>query len=299
MELSIITNSIIAILIAVLTMFIMLVFYKCPILLLYFPNKILCSMVVCEWFRSITVALHIIIEVSEELHDPDCHSCLVFNILVDIITSGLTKVATLHLCAFVFERYISVMSALKYNSIITNKLFKQILLSVWLIPLIASILQVIYLYPYIFSIPEQMGEDWILIFEVCLTFLSMLLFTALPILFMFPAYVIIFQEIRRLLKGQSDIKFYGQVKTAKKQLHAALCLLLMFVAFVLFTLPYFALRMYVDVMIWLEEEIELTHEVFNILYTIKNLTALCNPLIYTLMNRDFKRRALSLLKLNL
>lgn len=360
---SLITNIIISSITITFTLFIIIMFQRRKDLLRKVPNRILCSMVVCELLKSLMLTFHVSIEVfADTFNRPDCHWCIVFAILVDVATSFLTKVFILHLCAMVFERRLAVTRALFFETIFTGRFVKKMLALIWAIPAVMSAVQFAYLYPYLLWIPEQMDSAWIALFEIVYALIAFILFTVIPSIGISVAYIHILVEIRRIQEKQKKMRInlrasirrchksviiainsnskipvknnntnnnipvknnnssniktsIGNIKnsnsldmkksilkksgvaslTIKPELRAAICLLLIFICFMGLSLPYFLLRLYVDFMIWLEEEITLSPLVFNVLYTLKNFTSLVNAVVFIVMNREVRNKTVSFL----
>lgn len=327
MEVTLITNAILSCTTFLFTSSILGMFIKKrDTIFTRLSNRLLCSMLLCDQLKSIMLIFHSAIEwFSETLSRPGCHSCLVFAIMVDVMTSFLTKVFVLHLCAMVYERYVAVTRALKFNQIFTSKFVKRLLVSVWIIPALASIIQLVYLYPYLLWKPEKASTfEWIAIFDIVYALLAFMGFTLIPSLAISISFVLILNEIRSIERKGKTNKFVSRSSPVlKRSIHntfgngsytmkryqrkvatafvmrsrhrAAICLFVIFVSFVILSFPYFLLRLYVDLMMWQENEVTLSPVVFDVVYTMKNVTLLLNALIYILMNREVRDKTVAFL----
>ena len=326
MTASLITNIFISSTTITFTLFILTMFQRRKDLLRKIPNRLLHSMVVCELLKGLMLLCHISIELFDgTFNQTDCHWCIVFAILVDVVTSFLTKVFVLHLCVMVFERRLAVTRALFFEMIFTGRFVKKMLVLIWIIPAVVSFIQFAYLYPYLLWIPEQMDSAWIALFEIVYALVAFIVFTVIPSIGISVAYFHILAEIRRIQEKQKKLRLDLRMQirpysnsnnnnnnmssmkqprlkkshvaslNVKPESKAAICLFLIFICFIGFSLPYFLLRLYVDFMIWLEKEITLAPLVFNVVYTLKNLTSLVNAVIYIVMNREVRKKTVSFL----
>lgn len=210
-----------------------------------------------------------------------------YRIIIDIITTFFVKTDVMHLCGITLDRYLSIFYALRYQTVVNSKTIRRYIITSWFLPLMTSSLQFTWLYPLLLPTDSDNSETMneLARIEIWYSLCSFILFLAIPMVLLAYAYVSMFREIRRLM-----LQLPGNhvVEMAPKQRRVITIFCTMYVTIVILALPYFTLRLYIDVRAWLALPINISRSIVYLAIVLQNLTSIVNPLLYTTSASDVK-----------
>lgn len=278
-----IANSTLAALIILVNLIVFLMFRFKPRLTEKPSNHLLQSLSACDLVSGIVVVLHIIIG-----QYPGIDSFAI-RVGADILKTWLVESSALHLVFITGDRALSLFYALRYRDIVTRRSIKMLIVWIWLVPFLTSACQLLYLYPYFNDkqLSEEMEEN-IANVEVIYSIVSFIVYMLIPLVIMFLAFFSMFYEIKKLLLRTPST---GQLPTPRvswQQRRVIYIFGAMYMCFVFLAIPYFTLRVYIDIQMWKNKEIAVSRTTLEILYVLKTATSLFNPLLYSGLNREFR-----------
>ncbi|XP_066932214.1 histamine H2 receptor-like [Clytia hemisphaerica] len=243
-------------------------------------NNLLHSLSVADFLSGLTIIIHILMIQGVINTEP-----LAVRLAADFFTTFTTTTVIVHLVVITVDRAISLFQALHYVNLVTKSFIKRVIVCIWLFPLLTTLVQLAYLYP-LFQGEGNISmkdEDHIIKCEMWYSILIFIIYMATPFLSMGILFMAMFREITKLLRRTPS------ANASNRQQKRVLCIFgCMYICFVILALPYFALRLYIDIQAALDNEININETVYETLYVFKTLTSLCNPLLYTLLNREIR-----------
>ena len=100
--------------------------------------------------------------------------------------------------------------------------------------------------------------------EIWYSVVSFFLFFFLPIVLLTLAFTLLFSEIRRLIRNPPGM--FSRIGCSRKQRQAVYVLCGMYLGFLLLSMPYFVIRLYIDIQHWRGATPYIPHQVFFILF---------------------------------
>ena len=276
-------NAVISGLIYVVNSSIIYLFYVKRRRLLASPsNRLLFSLFIVDFLNGISINFQLIPQLFPSLLG---HVGIMYRISVDIYTTFLVESVVMHLCGITLDRYVSLFYALHYRRLVTARSTRRYLAFAWSLPLFASSIQFSWLYRVIVKSNDQ---DNIADIDTKYSLCSFIIFLAIPMWLLGVAFIAMFLEIRRLLQTTPNQAMNTMSRISAKQRRVLYLFSLMYLCFLTLAMPYFTFRFYCDMkQMWDKpEEMNKFMFTFNLIYTLKNLTSLINPLLYTGINRD-------------
>jgi 7 transmembrane receptor (rhodopsin family). len=249
-------------------------------------NRLLQSLSLCDMLTGFSVLLHVVIGQYPSLQDS-----FPIRITAEIITTWLVETSTLHLVFVTADRALSLFKALEYRDMVTRMSVKTVIIAIWVVPFLTSTCQLFYLYPFFGDYDISKTDDKrIAKFEFGYSIASFILYMLFPLAFMGIAFLAMFREIRKLLLRTPST---GQQTSTPgviswQQRRVIYIFSAMYACFLFLAIPYFSMRLYIDIRVWQKKKVDVTPEVLNILYILKTTTSLCNPLLYSGLNREFR-----------
>ena len=241
-------------------------------------NRLLLSLLICEFLTGIAVVMSAVCNIYPICRYPDKTHVFTYRIMVDIITTFLVKTVVIHLCGITLDRYISVFYALKYQSIVTKKAIKCYIIISWCVPLIVSTLQLSWLHRIMTGNRSEDDMKAITDIEIWYSMVSFGIFLAIPMFLLAAAFLAMFFEIRRLLYC---VPRHHVVQVSSKQRRIIYVFCLMYVTFLVLAMPYFSLRLWIDIHYWMRDNVQLNKTIMHLTIIVKNLTSIVNPVLYT------------------
>ena len=251
--------------------------------LLHTPsNRFLLSLSICDFLNGFSVILTAVTSVYPSLQHPSTTSAYVYRILVDVYTTFLVKTAVMHLCGIALDRYLMTYNALKYRTLVTQNSIKCSIVVVWSIPFFFSSIQFAWLYKVIEgSGPNNNDIKMVKNIEIWYSVVSFIIFLTAPLISLAVAYLAILLEIRRLIRCTPG--GHSTTDSLPKQRRAIHIFCSMYLAFVVSAMPYFTLRLWIDIRSWINDSnISIVSKpMWEIITILKNLTSIANPILYS------------------
>ena len=239
-------------------------------------NQILLSLVCADLLTGLSMVLHIIATVVEKFALPQYSNEFLYRILVDIITLWLHLVTMGNLCFIVFERYVVLCHTYSRHRYINRKNVYIILSLIWIISFAFPCIQLMWLKKVIRG--NMTMDEWNFVDKLDSIFssVSIVLFVLVPIAILFLALF----RMYRIIQSFSETERTQNLRALK--LFSA-----MYITFVIFCLPYFLIRLLIDV-----ESLNILHvSKFSMqcVYIMKYLPPFLNPFIYVFTKPDFRK----------
>ncbi|XP_068726188.1 histamine H2 receptor-like [Montipora capricornis] len=211
--------------------------------------------------------------------------------VMDLSSRFISISTVLNLLLVTMERYLKIIYALRYPSIVTTSRLIILLVFVWCFALGATLIQVIWI-PFVGPETEEIfAEDAIYT-------LSIFFGVVVPsLLIMFAALICIFRVIRRQLRSMKENNGYETraYKNRSTRLEAKAVTLLgsMIITFIACWFPYYILSILEDLDLLIPHLPEWAITVFAFL---RFGSSILNPLIYTFFKEDFRRELMSAIR---
>lgn len=215
----------------------------------------------------------------------DCMSCY-----TSFMFTRLLSISTiLHLLAVALERYVLIVRPFCHRRIRVNKYRVVIAIAcLWLVSLIVSAVPFLWLRSDS-CMNEEDGKLWLIYTTSCLV-----VFFLLPTLLLIYVFGCIFMAARGYIRKQEALTAYVSVQeernvynyaTLRKEARVAIVFMLMWLTFLVCWSPYFVLNLIDE----LGMEIVLPDWVWIGTITLRFLTSLLNPLLYSFLKQDFQQ----------
>ena len=280
---------IVFLLIIFINLFIFYIFHRKRTLMRIPSNRLILSLSVCHLLCGFVFLFQIIIYALpsfEELRPENFK----YRILVDILMAFTVKAIVIHLCGITLDRFISIFYALRYKAIVTVKNLHIFIALAWFISFFASIIQMSWLYEYVFfaRIPEN--DNQIAKIETLYSVCVFVIFLVIPLILLGIAFVLMFLEIRKILyRPQPTTRKKKSTRNSySKQRRVLYTFGLMYLFFNLITMPYFTLRFMVDLRNWIPNIPYPPSLGFMCIELLKETIAFVNPILYITTNREFR-----------
>ena len=244
-------------------------------------NRLLLSLSICDFLSGIGVIFSALNNLLPIFENPTTTLGYTYRIIVDIYIAFLVKTNVMHLCGITLDRYISLFYAFRYHCIVTKKSIKRYIIAAWLIPLIASSIQLSWLYKVIVGHEDEDDIKYISDIEVWYSVVSFIIFLAIPLILLAAAFFAMFFEIRRILRSTPPHHSEGLFEESVKQRRVIYVFGVMYLTFVILAMPYFYLRLLIDIYFWMGNEIFINKGVAHWTIILKQLTSIINPVLYT------------------
>ena len=280
---------IVFLLIIFINLFIFYIFHRKRTLIRIPSNRLILSLSVCHLLCGFVFLFQIIIYALpsfEELRPENFK----YRILVDILMAFTVKAIVIHLCGITLDRFISIFYALRYKAIVTVKNLHIFIALAWFISFFASIIQMSWLYEYVFfaRIPEN--DNQIAKIETLYSVCVFVIFLVISLILLGIAFVLMFLEIRKILyRPQPTTRKKKSTRNSySKQRRVLYTFGLMYLFFNLITMPYFTLRFMVDLRNWIPNIPYPPSLGFMCIELLKETIAFVNPILYITTNREFR-----------
>lgn len=247
-------------------------------LLKILPNRLLLSLSICELQTGISVVLNSICDIYKT-------KLLVIRILSDIYTTVLVETFVLHLCGITLDRYLSLFYAMTYQTIVTKRTIKMVLMFAWGIPLTIGLLQFIWLHKILGGEKDISAMAFISGIEVCYSIVTFILFVTVPMILLGIAFYAMIHEIRRLMRCIPDHHKCDQLPRKRRVIYIFCSI---YVSYVVLAMPYFALRLSVDIQYWKVRQIKVCRPVVHFVIVLKNVASIVNPILYASTARGLR-----------
>lgn len=291
-------NAFINVVIYFVNLFVIYLFYVKKRRLLSCPsNQLLFSFFIMDVLGGFSISLQVILHIFYDFFLLSPRLLVAYRVFGDLFNFFFRSSVVMHLCGITLDRYMSLFYALHYRRIITIKTAKRYIAVSWLLPLFVSLVQLCWLYRVI---DDTVGNVDVSEIDTNYTFTTFLIFFALPMIFLGAAFIRMFLEIKRLLNCPPDMNLNNNNRRiSAKQRRVIYLFSSMYGCFLILTLPYYLLRSYIDFVRGWDDIGQKYITGLNITYTLKNLTSITSPLLYTGINRDTRTLFIELCNTNL
>lgn len=286
-------NALINVMIYVVNITVIYLFYVKKRRLLTSPaNQLLFSYFIIDVLGGTSITLQIALQTFPNFFLEKPRVLIGYRVFADLYTSFLISSMVMHLCGITLDRYLSLFYALHYQQIMTLKSTKRYIAISWILPLIVSLIQLSWLHQ-VLNIDNEFDVSDI---NTSYSFATFLLFLVFPMIFLAAMYIRMFLEIKRLLNSPPDLRTKNRQHVLAKQRRVIYIYSVMYIFFLILTMPYYFLRSYIDLMNgWEDQEVIESYLLgADITYLLKNLTSITSPLLYTGINRDTRVQLIEL-----
>lgn len=245
-------------------------------------NYLVLSLLMVEFLSGISGVLNVVIYAFPMYKYGSEFALRNFRIAVDIYTVFLVKNNVMHLCGLTIDRFVSIFAALKYKTYVTFVSVRYFISAAWVVPFIVSTTQLAWLHLVITEEETELVDK----IEIWYSVVSFTIFLAVPMLALGVAFIMMFSEIRRILLYKTPN--HHMVRSAAKQRRIIFVFGSMYLTFLVLAMPYFCFRLWVDINAWKGREIAFNYGFLQLVTTLKNMTLIINPLLYTTFSPDFR-----------
>ena len=276
------TSSIFVLLIVTTNTFIFYVFFRNKRCLMRTPSTLLIlSLSISHYLTGFALLGHVI--TAPLFYNPTIQN-IKYRIMMDIFFVFCVKATLLHLFDIALDRFISTFYPLHYKAVVTVKKLSACILFTWGITFTASAIQLIWLKDYVFlgRVPynEKKVKDIEKWYSIVIFIIVFILTLAIGFMF-----TLMFIETRKFLFRHEKNSFnkYLSRDHQKKERRAIFTFGLMYLLFIVLTLPYFTVRMMIDLNLWKT----INSAVFWTLRLLIYVATFVNPIFYITRNRTF------------
>ena len=274
-------NSIVCIVILVANACVLVLLCIRPRLLTSMSNRILLSLTVADFGTGIVMGIHILSQFDKDLAYPRDSLSFVYRVLLDIVTASLELVAINNLCLVIFERYVCLLHPYHVTEIISKRRIRIGVALTWIVSFIVPSIQLIWLHRIFDGVISKKDEEIITKAELAYSAVSVVIFVVIPIFTVSFAFFKMSCAIKQLPSNSSNSK-------RKADRKVLLVFAAMFLLFIAFCVPYFIVRLLVDLGVFSPIHRQLRNRLLDTVYSIKHVTPLADPFIYTFYKPDFR-----------
>ena len=116
--------------------------------------------------------------------------------------------------------------------------------------------------------------------EVWYSVVSLIIFLVIPLILLAAAFFPMFVEIRRIIRSTPPHHSEGLLEESVKQRRVIYAFGVMYLALVILAMPYFYLRIVIDIYFWMWNEIFINKGVVQWTIIPKQLTSIIHPVLY-------------------
>ena len=254
------------------------------------PNMIIFSLALADLLMTSAFVYRVVNRMSGEESHSTCHA-------ISEIAFCTMCVIILHLTAISIDRFIAIRFPLRYKTIVTGKRTKTALISIWLLPVIGTVVS-----PH--SLPDAEYEDFVDYydsFHLCLSYhehkfkntskifaaIIISIYIVLPCTLTVGSYMYILKVSRhQQFKLKHDAHLEGE-RMRKLEIKVAITYGIIIGAFMACFLP-LLIGTLQQQFIGNDEREEMTR-VMTILSLIASISACVNPVVYTCRNQEFRK----------
>ena len=210
--------------------------------------------------------------------------------ITQVLTKFFSISIVLHLFLVSIDRHVAVVHAIRYRSLVTKRKTLHWLLSVWIIAIFVSLIQLSWIGLDV-DVNEDSEEETARI-AIMYNIVCIVLFFAVPLITMIFCYVTIFLALRQQLRAIQKNSIPSYIRRSERRSHArerraALIFVAMITIYIFCWLPYFLLDLqhqFGEEFFTLPSLIE-----YTLFYYPKFLNSLLNPLLYVFCKHDFRQ----------
>ena len=226
------------------------------------------------------------------------------NTVRTTILCGFTQVLTkffsvsivLHLFLVSIDRYVAVVHAMRYRSLVTKRKVVYLVLSAWAAAVFVAVIQLSWIGLADVDVNED-GEMKTKRINTIYDIFCIIMFWAVPLITMILCYSRVFIVLRKQLRSIAKNNIPASLKdlrTNARERRAAFTFIGMITVYVVCWLPYFMLNLQHDFgndFFTLPILVE-----YVVFYYPKFLSSLLNPLLYVFFKHDFRKAAIKVFR---
>ena len=244
-------------------------------------NKILISLVTSDLITGIVLLLSTIFSIIPSLVYATTSLTISCRIFLDIFVAWMQLVTMGNLSLIIFERYITLIYPYKLDIFLTKKRIRMAIQSIWIVLFFVPCIQLTWVYRFM-TTDTMTPQDhaWTAQADSIYSAITIFMFVLLPMAAFFVIFVRMFREIQKF----PSLELFNKKKEEKRVLKI---FAVMYALFVIFSLPYFLVRLLMD----LEQagHYQVTLITYLSVIFLKSLPPLINPFVYVLNKPDFRR----------
>ncbi|XP_078348662.1 histamine H2 receptor-like [Oculina patagonica] len=209
--------------------------------------------------------------------------------ITQVLTKFFSISIVLHLLLVSIDRHFAVVHAIRYQSLITKRRILYSLLSIWIIAIFVSLIQLSWIGLDV-DVNED-GEDKTARINLIYNIFCIVLFFAVPLVTMIFCYIRIFLALRQQLRAiqRNNIPSFrrSERRSHARERRAVLIFVGMITIYIFCWLPYFLLDLqhqFGKEFFTLPISIE-----YTLFYYPRFLNSLLNPLLYVFCKHDFRQ----------
>ena len=251
---------------------------------------LLLSLWICNTMSGVSVILTSLNNLFPTFGQPNFLTALTFRIVVDIFATFIVIATVMHLCGITLDRYISLFYTYSYKTIVCVRTVRSYIGVSWIVAFTASSIQWIWLYKILTNNEMNMLND----IEIWYSVATFTIFLAIPTITLAVGYVKMFIEIRSVVK-RTTVSHLEISSASSKKRRVIYVFSLMYLTFGILTMPYFSLRLWIDLHFWKTgEEIINGRIAVRSMVLLRHLTSVINAVLYTVTIPDVKTQIMSL-----
>lgn len=213
-----------------------------------------------------------------------------FTIGLDISISLLSMNSVIHLCLLAGERYLSIFYALQFKGLVTTRRVRYCILSAWAISSVIAFTPFTWMWPLLKTRVSRVDARKINKINTYYTAVVTVAFALIPLILLAIAYVRMFHMCKQLIREAPD-NLLARKKTVNKELKILLMYFMMYLVFIVLCVPFFSIRLAVDIYIMLRKTkgLNIPLQLVETFVLARFLASGVNPFIYTFYKQDFRR----------
>lgn len=256
-------------------------------------NQLLFSLWICNAQHGIALILTTITHYVPAFENPQTSYGFAYRIMVDIYATFLVKTNVMLLCGITMDRYISIFHALQYKTIVTKTSTWIYIVVSWVLSFVSSSLQWFWLFRIVRGdvIAEEEFES-ISPVEFWYSVVAFLIFLAFPLSAQAVAFIEMHFEIRRIVRKTPPHHLEKTAMSARKR-KAVYVFGSMYLTFLILVMPYFSLRLVLDVFNYLkmdmDNDVVITKVVLRAMEVVHRLSPIITGVLYAVTSPGLKR----------
>jgi len=252
-------------------------------------NFLLLSFSLNDLFSGVSIIIHVL-----PYYYFAFHGCAQYRLMFQqgyligahMISYLLLLCAVGHLLLLSSERFISLYYALRYYSLVTGFRVFIACCFVWLVTSLVTLVQLLWIFPFITSTDKRKELPVFRMHNYRYTLVIVIAFFFIPAVVLITQYSWLFSLIQRLVQSEPGTRKTDQ---SLKERKALVIYCAMFMCFLVCCLPYMTIQLVSQVDIGLTKQ--LPPAFLEMIFLLRYIVSIVNPILYTLYKRDFRSAA--------
>ena len=261
--------------------------------------KIFFSLAICDLLAGICTFFNSFICFYPQVTNVSNHATYKVRVGAIVFESTAEKTIILHLCLIGYNHYVKVQSTFRYHEKISDKRLKIMVLSVWIISFLFALVPLIWLSPVMTGKISRKDKEFLFvnINDVCFSMSEVVIFGLIPVVYLGFVFTSLTLNIRKTWKRQRKSLMQNRQKIfafSNQELIAAKSFLINFLPSLVLIVPYFVMRMVIDIQYLQNRNVEILFTtavtiIMKITYHLKCSVSVANPLLYNLRSQQFRK----------